>query len=200
MPGANYEDIAQAEIDHHEAENDPRSSEDLLFEHLEKHQLPEHTTERRWSNGRWALIREHRTFDGSTVVLYTDVTDMKRREKKLRRVNQQLDIALKNMAQGLCVFDAEHRMVLANQKYSKIFQLPEELTQAGVTVNDQMDRILSAFKFDGPVAKALVQERLKHIDNKELCTYFLTFPEGRTVEVMHQPIAGGGSVETFSEW
>ena len=43
------------------------------------------------------------------------------REQKL-----QLDAALNNMTHGLCMFDAEGRIVLFNQRYSQIIGEPED--------------------------------------------------------------------------
>jgi PAS domain S-box-containing protein len=64
--------------------------EDGLRQRLESHRLPHHAYERHLADGRWLLINEHRTADGGTVILHTDVTALKDREAALERSNREL--------------------------------------------------------------------------------------------------------------
>jgi PAS domain S-box-containing protein len=64
--------------------------EDGLRQRLETHRLPHHAYERHLADGRWLLINEHRTADGGTVILHTDVTALKDREAALQRSNREL--------------------------------------------------------------------------------------------------------------
>ena len=48
----------------------------------------------------------------------------KETERLLREQKLQLDAALNNMLQGLCMFDAEEKIVLFNQRYAEMFKLP----------------------------------------------------------------------------
>src|SRR5262249_7601188 len=64
--------------------------EEGLRQRLEMHRLPHHVYERHLADGRWLLINEHRTADGGTVILHTDVTALKDREMALERSNREL--------------------------------------------------------------------------------------------------------------
>ena len=200
VPGASYEAIARAELGLPDGAENGKALDPRLRERMEKHQKPDHVDQRQWPDGRWILISEHRSSDGSTVVLFTDVSDLKRREEKLEHVNRQLDIALENMAEGLCVFDSKHRIVLSNRRYAQIFGLPEALAGEGTRVDDHMDKSFGIYRYDKAAIEALVQERLSHIETRKRSTYFLNLPDGRTIEAKHRPLADGGAVETFSEW
>ena len=46
----------------------------------------------------------------------------------------QLDAALNNMVQGLAMFDAEHRLVLANRRYAEMYGLTPEQVKPGTTL------------------------------------------------------------------
>ncbi len=46
----------------------------------------------------------------------------------------QLDLALNNMAQGLCMFDAKRRLIICNGRYSAMYGLPETLTAPGTPI------------------------------------------------------------------
>src|SRR5204863_177975 len=48
----------------------------------------------------------------------------KETERQLREQKLQLDAALNNMLQGLCMFDAEEKIVLFNQRYAEMMNLP----------------------------------------------------------------------------
>ena len=43
-------------------------------------------TERRRDSDRWLMVSEHRTGDGSTVVLYADVSELKQRERRIHHL------------------------------------------------------------------------------------------------------------------
>ena len=45
------------------------------------------------------------------------------REESLKTQNGQLDAALTNMLQGLAMFDAQERLILANARYAELFGL-----------------------------------------------------------------------------
>jgi light-regulated signal transduction histidine kinase (bacteriophytochrome) len=58
---------------------------------LTGHEAGDHVYERRLADGRWILVNEHRTDDGGTVILHTDVTELKDREVALTRSNRELE-------------------------------------------------------------------------------------------------------------
>ena len=45
--------------------------------------------------------------------------------------NTRFKAALGNMGEGLCMFDAEKRLVICNERYGKMYQLPPDLLQVG---------------------------------------------------------------------
>lgn len=184
----------------------------MLDDRLKRHGHQESSVERRLADGRWILINERRS-DAGTIVLYTDVTDLKRREEQLHvaknraelanvefeKTVRRLDIALGNMTQGLCLFDSQLRSILCNRRYAKIFRLPSELTGPGVTIHDQISHVAAVGKADETETMALVDDRLSYAASRARCTYRLTLPDRRVIEVIHQPLPDGGAVETFTE-
>lgn len=51
----------------------------------------DYTSERRLRDGSWILLKQHCTPDGKTVILATDVTELKARERALARSNKELE-------------------------------------------------------------------------------------------------------------
>jgi PAS domain S-box-containing protein len=95
VSGATYASIVRAKVEHEVAGvpdvADPAPMvETRVAERLERHQQGNFVEERRLADGRWILINEHRTENGSTVILYTDVSELKEREAALQRSNREL--------------------------------------------------------------------------------------------------------------
>ncbi len=55
-------------------------------------------------------------------------------EAEISKQNEQLDGAINNMTQGLCMFDAEQKLIVSNRRYAEIYNLPPELTRAGTSL------------------------------------------------------------------
>ncbi len=213
QPGAGYPEVARSELEHLDLNAEPGTVDRRLEARLAKHRSPAHQVERQWPDGRWILIDEHRTPDGSTLCLYTEVTDLKRREAELERtrgaaetanlklesINTQLDIALAQMAQGLCVFDAEQKLVLCNRHYGELFGLPEELIEPGVSIRAQIEHSFGRGAKSEGWRQGLIEERLQQAGRRSESSYLLDLPDGRVIEVMHRPLDDGGAVETFTD-
>ena len=56
-------------------------------------------------------------------------------EARLKALNQQFNAALSNMSQGLCMFDADKRVVICNQRYRDIYSLSAAETRAGTSLS-----------------------------------------------------------------
>jgi len=85
VPGATYEEVVKFETacvpDLPDTELRAQYSE-----RLEQHDKPQTVFERRLDDTRWILVSEQRTRDGGTVVLYTDITTLKHREKQIQHL------------------------------------------------------------------------------------------------------------------
>ena len=88
--GVSYESVVRAEIAQDPADDNDDDPEDRFREHMLQHEEGQFCVERRLPNGNWILVNERRTAEGSTVVLHTDVSDLKERETALERSNREL--------------------------------------------------------------------------------------------------------------
>jgi signal transduction histidine kinase len=78
---------------------------------------------------QWVQVSEHRTRDGGTVILQTDVTDIIRLERQERGklLDDQARIiraTLDHISQGVCIFDAEGRLVGWNRMLGELLAIP----------------------------------------------------------------------------
>ncbi len=88
--GVSYESVVRAEIANNPTDDEDDDPEERFREHMHQHEQGQFCVERRLPNGSWILVNERRTAEGSTVVLHTDVSDLKERETALERSNREL--------------------------------------------------------------------------------------------------------------
>ncbi len=66
-----------------------------------------------------------------------------RGERELRTHYERFGVALDNMIQGLCLFDADQRLVVMNARFVELYDIPDHLRQPGVRAEDVRGYLLS---------------------------------------------------------
>ncbi len=89
------------------------------------------------ANDRWLQVSEHRTANGGTVILQTDVTDLIRLERQERarlkdKQTRMIKATLDHLNQGVCIFDEHSQLVGWNQKIGVLLGLPARRLHIGV--------------------------------------------------------------------
>src|ERR1700730_14525874 len=88
VPGAHYEDVVRSELARHPASSfdEPKLLDSALhsefLRRIERHQQPHSMFEHQLDGDRWILVNEHRTTGEGTIVLFTDITEVKRGERE----------------------------------------------------------------------------------------------------------------------
>ena len=161
----------------------------------------------RFDDGR--VIRIVRTpIEGSGwVATHEDITEQMRAEASLfqqsaeiARINMQFEAALSNMTQGLCMFDGQKRLVVWNDRFAELYQVPPGLLKVGTPyeaiVTDRMTRVMPKGEISDLAVKAKVAELvqlptdIRRIDE---------MADGRFMQVARQPMEGGGWVATVED-
>jgi PAS domain S-box-containing protein len=75
--------------------------EEWLVERLALHRNPSGTFLQQRSDSRWVIVSERKTDDGGTVAVYSDVTELKEREKELSAKTNALDQLSRQLAKYL---------------------------------------------------------------------------------------------------
>ena len=107
--------------------------------------------------------------------------------------------ALGASAQGICVFDAEERMVLSNRRYAEIYRLAPEQIRPGMALREIVELRVAA----GTYAAAAANEYLSfctanNVGRQELI-WTAELQDGRSIQMRHQPLPGGGWVGTHED-
>ncbi|MEZ5751863.1 MAG: PAS-domain containing protein [Paracoccaceae bacterium] len=94
----------------------------------------------------WLQVSEHRTRDGGTVILQTDVTDIIRaeREARGRLLDDQARIVratLDHIHQGVCIFDDQARLVGWNERAAELLAISRARFRTGSAFSDLVARL-----------------------------------------------------------
>jgi diguanylate cyclase (GGDEF)-like protein/PAS domain S-box-containing protein len=165
----------------------------------------------RLSDGRSISVLRRPMPDGGLVSTHEDVTVrqnlsarleeqnglLRQREEELRAWNLRLDAALKNMSQGLCLYDADQRVVIANSRFAEIYGLTPDQVKAGTTLRSIVEARIANGLYAGPSPEDYIQERLAAFDKGSVAIQRLS--DGRDIAICRQPMRGGGWVTTHED-
>jgi diguanylate cyclase (GGDEF)-like protein/PAS domain S-box-containing protein len=110
----------------------------------------------------------------------------------------RLDEALNNMNQGLCMFDAQNRLVVWNERYREMYGIDTRAIWRGCTVRDLLDARIAAgtFPLDPGQYNVDLQSALRQ---GRAFTLNVNLADGRTIAVVNQPMQSGGWVATHED-
>src|SRR5262249_32581809 len=124
---------------------------------------------------------------------------MQLRDEELRTQNLRFETALKSMTQGLCVFDAEHRLVICNEPYLRMYDFTREQVKPGTPFREILElRIKGDLHGCGSPAD-FIRERQAAVATGAATIIEHTLPDGRIIRLAHHPMPGGGWVATHEE-
>jgi diguanylate cyclase (GGDEF)-like protein len=119
-------------------------------------------------------------------------------DEEIRAQNLCFEMALENMCQGVCVFDAERRLVVCNEPYLRMYGLTRERVKRGTTLSEILELRIEKGMYSSS-REEFIRERLEAVraEKPSFAIHHLT--DGRIMRVGHQPIPGGGWVATHEE-
>ena len=143
-------------------------------------------------NGRYVEVRSHPLPDGGWLATHEDITDRESSKLELEYRTGHLDAALGTMSQGLCLFDADHKVVISNDQYAEIYKLLPEQINPGTELKDIIEFRIEKGVWVGPTAEGYRAERLSGPSphGNTLKTYELN--DGRFINIRSHIMQGGG--------
>jgi len=122
-------------------------------------------------------------------------------EGKLRHQKDLLDAALENMSQGLCMFDADGRIMLFNERYAKMIGM-SAASLNGLSLLDLIKHRKASGEFTGDPDAFFARVTAAAREGKS-STRTVETSEGRALRVIEQPRQEGGwvaTLEDITEW
>ena len=205
-PGAQYEAMLREGVSRGGFRLNGMDEETFINWDLQRHFNPGEPYERQLSDGRWIRTLERQAEDGSIVGTRTDITELKKRELEVQRIsgdldrtNDQFNVALNNMIQGLCMFDADQKLILCNRQYLEMYGFSPDIVKPGISLSDVMRYSISLGNYRDEDAQAALKARHDPKKLKERTTIKQYLRDGRVMAVMNQPMPNGGSIATYQD-
>ncbi|AKS42768.1 hybrid sensor histidine kinase/response regulator [Wenzhouxiangella marina] len=118
---------------------------------------------------------------------------------RARFSQEVLSGALENMSQGVCVVDADMRLVAWNSAYLALFDYPPELIRVGRPVAELLRHNAAQGLMGEGDVEAKIERRLNHKRAGSRHLVERPWPDGRIIEIRGNPMPGGGFVATFTD-
>ncbi len=139
---------------------------------------------------------------GRTIKTYgvnQDITERKRVELELAESKSRLDSALTNMSQGLCMFDADERLVVFNLRVAELYGLPPEEVLPGMTTRQLMELAFATSRLeDTDVAGTLALQKNVFRERSD-GSFIQHLSDDRSIAISYRPMPDGGVVATFED-
>ena len=119
------------------------------------------------------------------------------REVELKQLNRRVDIALNNMTHGLCMFDAEQKLIVCNKTYVQMYALTPELSRPGILL--QAIENYRATVGNGAIANPEQMAAATAIHAREPSAFTQELMDGRIVAVSQRPMQDGGWVAVHED-
>ena len=145
-----------------------------------------------------ALYVQFRNLSVSQVSLAERESKLSEKSRELARANTQIDAALNNMSQGLCMFDKAGQLVICNERYLGMYELSADAAQPGKKFVDLLKCHQSAGNFSGDPER-FADDLCARLAQGQNVRTTDQLADGRIVAVANEPMIGGGWVATHDD-
>ena len=165
----------------------------------------------RLGDGRILSVSVHPRREGGWVVTLQDITEreelnarlktqnalLQQREAELAAQNTRFDAAIGNMSQGMCLYDAEQRIVFANDRYAEIYGLTRAQVKPGTTLHEIFAARAAKAGYGEAEAENFVREGMARFGRN--ASQIMKLEDGRFISVVRRPMPGGGLLSTHED-
>jgi diguanylate cyclase (GGDEF)-like protein/PAS domain S-box-containing protein len=171
------------------------------------------TTVQEFTDGRIIAYTVHPMPGGGGMATHEDITEReeinarlknqfelgRRQEEALLTRNLQFDTAINNMSQGLCFFDSDHRLIVCNDRFVSMYDIPPERVSPGMSLVEIVDLRFEAGSFPAMTRDEYLRWRTNVAVSNEAKDSVVELMNGRTFKIRHRPMPGGGWVATHED-
>ena len=120
-----------------------------------------------------------------------------RHEGDLEAQNARFEMTVNNMAQGVCLFGPDQRVVIANRRYAEIYGLTAEQVQRGTALRQILEARAATGVYGDVDARKMVEEGVQSFG--ERVSGVVRLPDGRIISVLRLPMADGSLISTHED-
>lgn len=155
----------------------------------------------RLGGDHWVQVSEHRTADGGTVILQTDVTDiiLAERHERGKLLDDQARViraTLDHINQGVGIFDAGAQLVGWNQRLGSLLSLPMGRLRIGAS----FETLFSRFRAEiGGIGVEVLTDWVAAGGSRKPLEFEVRRSEHLILDVFAQGMPDGGFVFSFTD-
>ncbi|MCK9908487.1 response regulator [Microbacteriaceae bacterium K1510] len=117
--------------------------------------------------------------------------------KTAGRESALLRATLEHMAQGVAMYDADHRLVTWNERFVEYLEMPEEFLGTDHTFSDYIRYLGERGEFGNADIDSELTKRLAVLDSSH--AFERVRPDGTVLEVRRDPVPGGGFIAIYTD-
>ncbi|MCV2869578.1 PAS-domain containing protein [Defluviimonas sp. WL0002] len=156
------------------------------------------------ADDRWVQVSEHRTLDGGTVILQTDVTDIIRLERQERGKllddqARMIRATLDHISQGVGIFDAEARLVGWNRRLGILLAVPAGRFRLGASFDTLSEALGARFTPNDGMTLDDIVSWVQGPRPRPALTFELRVGSEVVLAVLAEEMPDGGFVMSFSD-
>jgi diguanylate cyclase (GGDEF)-like protein len=121
-----------------------------------------------------------------------------RSDAAISKQYERLSLAINSMAQGLCMFDADQKLIICNKRFAEMYSLAPKFTAPGTSLRSILEH-REATNIGADYIKDYAENRLREIRDGKPGTVVHKLRDGRTIAILHVALAGGGSLATHED-
>jgi signal transduction histidine kinase/CheY-like chemotaxis protein len=114
-----------------------------------------------------------------------------------KRASALLRATLEHMAQGVAMYDAEHRLVTWNERFVEYLDMPVEFLGTDRTFSDYIRFVGCRGEFGEADIEVELERRLTRLETSH--SFERTRPDGTVLEVRRDPVPGGGFIAIYTD-
>src|ERR1700692_3468865 len=207
-PGLEFEHLIKTGVERGIVADAVARPQEWVEQRLARHRNPRGPFLHHQSDGRWIQISERKMRDGGTVGVFTDVTELKRREEELAaardkatEAQRRLVDAIESISEGFSLYDADDKLGIYNRRYRDMHGTSSiDVVNQGVSFETILRNAAASGEIrdaEGHV-EAWVAERLAlHRDPKG--THVQRRSDGRWIQINERKTDDGGTVATYTD-
>ncbi len=193
-PDALFEDLMRGALNRGVFGHAIADKESWMGARMDLHRNPVGAIEQQSDDGRYLQVEERRMPDGGTVVIRTDITDLKNRQQELAEKTALLEATLQSIGEGIAVYGADLKLLCCNDFTAQLLDVPAALFAPGAALEDVIRFRAGRGDYGDVDADVCVRERVAQFNLRMSWSRTKRQRDGRTIEARFNPLPDGGGI------